>query len=131
MRVLNDKNTYIVLKSDPTEKTEKELNKALFLWKKSKKISEVTYINCCVVAIGYLRDSMVCQTFISRGFLHDLSCHLLIHRLIIFHGILTRYYLQFLGILSTQSKNFSHFAEFVTSETLNSDQVLEPFDVVS
>ena len=41
--MLNDKQTYTVLKSDPTGRTERDLNQRLLLLKKSNKISEETY----------------------------------------------------------------------------------------
>ena len=43
LSLLNDKQTYTILKSDPTGKTERDLNQRLLLLKKSNKISEVTY----------------------------------------------------------------------------------------
>ena len=41
--MLNDKQTYTALKSDPTGRTERDLNQRLLLLKKSNKISEETY----------------------------------------------------------------------------------------
>ena len=41
--MLNDKQTYTALKSDPTGRTERDLNQRLLLLKKSGRISEETY----------------------------------------------------------------------------------------
>ena len=41
--MLNDKQTYTAQKSDPTGRTERDLNQRLLLLKKSSKISEETY----------------------------------------------------------------------------------------
>ena len=43
LSMLNDKQTYTALKSDPTGRTERDLNQRLLLLKKSSKISEETY----------------------------------------------------------------------------------------
>ncbi len=43
LSLLSDKNTYTVLKSDPTGKTQRDLNAKLLLLKKSNIISETTY----------------------------------------------------------------------------------------
>ena len=43
LSMLNDKQTYTALKSDPTGRTERDLNQQLLLLKKSNKISEQTY----------------------------------------------------------------------------------------
>ena len=41
--MLNDKQTYTIQESDPTGRTERDLNQRLLLLKKSSKISEKTY----------------------------------------------------------------------------------------
>ena len=43
LSILNDKQTYITLKSDVTGRTERDLNQRLLLLKKSSMISEETY----------------------------------------------------------------------------------------
>ena len=43
LSMLNDKQTYTALKSDPTGRTERDLNQRLLPLKKSNKISEETY----------------------------------------------------------------------------------------
>ena len=43
LSMLNDKQTYTTQKSDPTGRTERNLNQRLLLLKKSSKISEETY----------------------------------------------------------------------------------------
>ena len=44
LSLLNDKNTYAVLNSDPTCKTQRKLNKMLLGLKKAGRISDSTYI---------------------------------------------------------------------------------------
>ena len=127
--LLNDKYTYTVLKSYPTGKTERKLNKCLLLSKKCNKISEATYKllrKCDRLSPRFIirgeegkihpphwfsppkiltnrrkiLDPPLCRRFISRGFLYDLSCYLLTLRLIILHGIWLGYFFQLLEILS-------------------------------
>ena len=43
LSLLNDKNTYAVLNSDPTGKTQRKLNKMLLDLKKADKISDSAY----------------------------------------------------------------------------------------
>ena len=43
LSLLNDRNTYSILKSDPTEKTQKVLTAKLLLLRKSNIISKATY----------------------------------------------------------------------------------------
>ena len=43
LSMLNDKQTYTALKSDPTGRIERDLNQRLLLLKKSNKVSEKTY----------------------------------------------------------------------------------------
>ena len=43
LSLLNDKNTYAVLNSDPTSKTQTKLNKMLLDLKKAGRISDSTY----------------------------------------------------------------------------------------
>ena len=43
LSMLNDKQTYTTLKSDPTGRTERDLNQRLLLFKKSSKISELGF----------------------------------------------------------------------------------------
>ena len=89
--MLNDKQTYTTLKSDPTGRIERDLNQRLLLLKKSSKISEETY--------KLLRSSS------------DLS--------------------PVVGNTDNTVKNSQHFAEFIRGQTLDADQMLVSFDVVS
>ena len=124
MRMLNDKNIYIVLKSDPTEKTEKELHKALDLLKKSKKISGVTY--------KLLSSSdRLSPRFYGLPKIHKPRIPLRPISLFVTSPInnlswcLAWILSPIVGNSVYAVKDFSHFAEFARSETLNSDQVLE------
>ena len=128
--LLNDKNTYTVLKSDPTGKTKRELNKRLLLLKKSNKISKATY--------KLLRSSdRLSPRFYGLPKIHKSGAPL--RPIVSFVNSptynLLRYSARILSPIVGNTvytvKNSSHFAEFVRSETLNSDQVLVSFDVVT
>ena len=130
LSLLNDKQTYTILKSDPTGKTERDLNQRLLLLKKSNKISEVTY--------RMLRSS--------DGLSPRLYGLPKIHK----PGIplrprvsfvnsptynVSRYLARILspvvGNTVNTVKNSAHFAEFIRGETLDAHKMLVSFDVVS
>ena len=68
LSLLNDRNTYSILKSDPTGKTQRGLNAKLLLLKKSNIISKATYMISYTAVMDCLRVSMVYRKSINRKF---------------------------------------------------------------
>ena len=69
LSLLNNRNTYSILKSDPTEKTQRGLNAKLLLLKKSNiKLSARLHMKSYTAVMDYLRVSMVYRKSINRKF---------------------------------------------------------------
>ena len=128
--MLNDKQTYTALKSDPTGRTERDLNQRLLLFKKSSKISEETY--------KLLRSSDgLAPRLYGLPKIHKKGVPLRPIVSIVNSPIynVSRYLARVLssvvGNTDNTVKNSQHFAEFIRGQTLDADQMLVSFDVVS
>ena len=130
LSMLNDKQTYTALKSDPTGRTERDLNQRLLLLKKSNKISEETY--------KLLRSSDgLAPRLYGLPKIHKEGVPL--RPIVSFVNSPTynvsRYLARVLspvvGNTDNTVKNSQHFAEFIRGQTLDADQMLVSFDVVS
>ena len=130
LSLLNNRNTYSILKSDPTGKTQRGLNAKLLLLGKSNIISKATYEKL------YSSDRLSLR-FYGLPKIHKSEFPL--RPIVSFVNSPTYGVSSFLAkILSpvvenTENtvKNSCHFAEFVRDKTLKADQVLVSFDVVS
>ena len=79
LSLLNDRNTYSILKS-------KKLNKMLLNLKKAGIVDEIMY-KVCIAVTAFLHDFISCQKSIKREFLWGLLSHLSILRLMRFRVI--------------------------------------------
>ncbi len=130
LSLLSDKNTYTVLKSDPTGKTQRDLNAKLLLLKKSNIISETTY------KILYSSDGLS-PRFYGLPKIHQPEIPL--RPIVSFvnsptYGVssfLAKILSPVVGNTENTVKNSYHFAEFIRGKTLNADEVLVSFDVIS
>ena len=130
LSMLNDKQTYTALKSDPTGRTERDLNQRLLLLKKSSKISEETY------KLLRSSDGLAPQLY-GLPKIHKEGVPL--RPIVSFVNSPTynvsRYLARVLspvvGNTDNTVKNSQHFAEFIRGQTLDADQMLVSFDVVS
>ncbi len=130
LSLLSDKNTYTVLKSDPTGKTQRDLNAKLLLLKKSNIISETTY------KMLYSSDGLS-PRFYGLPKIHKPEIPL--RPIVSFvnsptYGVssfLAKILSPVVGNTENTVKNSYHFAEFIRGKTLNADEVLVSFDVVS
>ena len=120
LSLLKCKKTYTILKSDPTGKTERDLNQRLFLLKKSNKINEVTY--------KMLRSSDgLSPRLYGLPKIHKPGIPL--RPIVSFVNSLTYNVSRYLaGILSpivgntvNTVRNSTHFDEFIRGETLDAD----------
>jgi hypothetical protein len=129
LSLLNDRNTYSILKSDPTGKTKRGLNAKLLLLKKSNIISKATYEKL------YSSD-VVSPRFYGLPKIHKPEIPL--RPIVSFvnyptygvSSILAKILSPVMGNTENIVKNSCHFAEFVRGKTLKADQVLVSFDVV-
>ncbi len=130
LSLLSDKNTYTVLKSDPTGKTQRDLNAKLLLLKKSNIISETTY------KMLYSSDGLS-PRFYGLPKIHKPEIPL--RPIVSFvnsptYGVssfLAKILSPMVGNTENTVKNSYHFAEFIRGKTLNADEVLVSFDVIS
>ncbi len=130
LSLLSDKNTYTVLKSDPTGKTQRDLNAKLLLLKKSNIISETTY------KMLYSSDGLS-PRFYGLPKIHKPEIPL--RPIVSFvnsptYGVssfLAKILSPVVGNTENTVKNSYHFAEFIRGKTLNADEVLVSFDVIS
>ena len=130
LSLLSDKNTYTVLKSDPTRKTQRDLNAKLLLLKKSNIISETTY------KMLYSSDGLS-PRFYGLPKIHKPEIPL--RPIVSFvnsptYGVssfLAKILSPVVGNTENTVKNSYHFAEFIRGKTLNADEVLVSFDVIS
>ncbi len=130
LSLLSDKNTYTVLKSDPTGKTQRGLNAKLLLLKKSNIISETTY------KMLYSSDGLS-PCFYGLPKIHKPEIPL--RPIVSFvnsptYGVssfLAKILSPVVGNTENTVKNSYHFAEFIRGKTLNADEVLVSFDVIS
>ena len=130
LSLLSDKNTYTVLKSDPTGKTQRDLNAKLLLLKKSNIISETTY------KMLYSSDGLSLR-FYGLPKIHKPEIPL--RPIVSFvnsptYGVssfLAKILSPVVGNTENTVKNSYHFAEFIRGKTLNADEVLVSFDVIS
>ena len=131
LSTLNDKQTYTALKSDPTGRTERDLNQRLLLSKKSSKISEETYkllgssdgIAPQLYGLPKIHKEGVplrpIVSFVNSPPTYNVSRYL------------TRILSPVVGNTDNMVKNSQHFGEFIRDQTLDVDQMLLSFDVVS
>ncbi len=130
LSLLSDKNTYTVLKSDPTGKTQRDLNAKLLLLKKSNIISETTY------KMLYSSDGLS-PRFYGLPKIHKPEIPL--RPIVSFvnsptYGVssfLAKILSPVVGNTENTVKNSYHFAGFIRGKTLNADEVLVSFDVIS
>ncbi len=130
LSLLIDKNTYTVLKSDPTGKTQRDLNAKLLLLKKSNIISETTY------KMLYSSDGLS-PRFYGLPKIHKPEIPL--RPIVSFvnsptYGVssfLAKILSPVVGNTENTVKNSYHFAEFIRGKTLNAGEVLVSFDVIS
>ena len=130
LSLLNNINTYSILKSDPTGKTQRGLNAKLLLLKKSNIISKATYEKL------YSSDGLS-PRFYGLPKIHKPEIPL--RPIVSFvnsptygvSGFLAKILSPVVGNTENTVKNSCHFAEFVRGKTLKADQVLVSFDVVS
>ena len=126
LSMLNDKQTYTALKSDPTGRTERDLNQHLLLLKKSNKISEEMYKLLCssdglaprLYGLPKIhKEGVPLQPIVS--FVNSPTYNV------------SRYLARVLSpVVGNTVKNSQHFAEFIRGQTLDADQMLVSFDVV-
>ena len=116
LSMLNEKQTYTTQKSDPTGRTERNLNQRLLLLKKSSKISEETYK--LLRSSDGLAPSPPVVSFVNSPTYN-------------FSRYLARVLSPVVGNTDNTVKNSQHFAEFIRGQTLDADQMLVSFDVVS
>ena len=130
LSLLNNRNTYSILKSDPTGKTQRGLNAKLLLLKKCNIISKTTYEKL------YSSDGLS-PRFYGLPKIHKPEIPL--RPIVSFvnsptYGVssfLAKILSPVVGNTENTVKNSCHFAEFVRGKTLKADQVLVSFDVVS
>jgi hypothetical protein len=131
LSLLNNRNTYSILKSDPTGKTQRGLNAKLLLLKKCNIISKTTYEKL------YSSDGLS-PRFYGLPKIHKPEIPL--RPIVSFvnspstYGVssfLAKMLSPVVGNTENTVKNSCHFAEFVRGKTLKADQVLVSFDVVS
>ena len=130
LSLLHNRNTYSILKSDPTGKTQRGLNAKLLLLKKSNIISKATYEKL------YSSDGLS-PRFYGLPKIHKLEIPL--RPIVSFvnsptYGVssfLVKILSPVVGNTENTVKNSCHFAEFVRGKTRKADQVLVSFDVVS
>ena len=126
LSMLNDKQTYTALKSDPTGRTERDLNQRLLLLKKSNKISEEMYkllgssdgLAPRLYGLPKIhKEGVPLQPIVS--FVNSPTYNV------------SRYLARVLSpVVGNTVKNSQHFAEFIRGQTLDADQMLVSFDVV-
>ena len=131
LSTLNDKQTYTALKSDPTGRTERDLNQRLLLSKKSSKISEETYkllrssdgIAPQLYGLPKIHKEGVplrpIVSFVNSAPTYNVSRYL------------ARILSPVVGNTDNMVKNSQHFGEFIRHQTLDADQMLLSFDIVS
>ena len=130
LSLLNNRNTYSILKSDPTAKTQRGLNAKLLFLKKSNIISKATYEKL------YSSDGKS-PRFYGLPKIHKPEIPL--RPIVSFvnshtYGVssfLAKILSPVVGNTEYTVKNSCHFAEFVRGKILKADQVLISFDVVS
>ena len=130
LSLLHNRNTYSILKSDPTGKTQRGLNAKLLLLKKSNIINKATYEKL------YSSDGLS-PRFYGLPKIHKPEIPL--RPIVSFvnsptYGVssfLVKILSPVVGNTENTVKNSCHFAEFVRGKTLKADQVLVSFDVVS
>ena len=130
LSMLNDKQTYTALKSDPTGRTERDLNQRLLLLKKSNKISEETYkllrstdgLAPRLYGLPKIhKEGVPLRPIVS--FVNSPTYNV--------SRYLARVLSPVVGNTDNTVKNSQHFAEFIRGQTLDADQMLVSFDVVS
>ena len=130
LSLLNNRNTYSILKSDPTGKTQRGLNAKLLLLKKSNIISKATYEKL------YSSDGLS-PRFYGLPKIHKPKIPLRPIGSFVnspTYGVssfLAKILSPVVGNTENTVKNSCRFAEFVRGKTLKADQVLVSFDVVS
>jgi hypothetical protein len=127
LSLLNNRNTYSILKSDHTGKTQRVLNAMLLLLRKSNIISQATDKKL------YSSDGLS-PRFYGLPKIHKPEIPL--RPIVSFvkspiHLELAKILSPVVGNTENTVKNSCHFAEFVRGKNLKADQVLVSFDVVS
>ena len=128
--LLSDRNTYSILKSDPTSKTQRKLNKMLLDLKKAGKISESTY------KMLYSSDGL-CPRFYGLPKIHKTGIPL--RSIVSFvnsptyavSSYLAKILSPVVGNTDYTVKNSCDFADFIRGKTLDAGNELVSFDVVS
>ena len=128
--LLSDRNTYSILKSDPTSKTQRKLNKMLLDLKKPGKISESTY------KMLYSSDGL-CPRFYGLPKIHKTGIPL--RPIVSFvnsptyavSSYLAKILSPVVGNTDYTVKNSCDFADFIRGKTLDAGNELVSFDVVS
>ena len=119
LSLLNDKSTYAVWNSDPTNKTQRKLKtKCCLIWKKLIRLASLR-TKCYTVVTAYVHIFMAYLKFINREFLWDPLSLLLILRFMQFLVNLREFCRLLLGILTTLSKIPANFSDFIRDKTLN------------
>lgn len=128
--LLSDRNTYSILISDPTSKTQRKLNKMLLDLRKAGKISESTY------KMLYSSDGL-CPRFYGLPKIHKSGIPL--RPIVSFvnsptyavSSYLAKILSPVVGNTDYTVKNSCDFADFIRGKTLNAESELVSFDVVS